>query len=300
MEITKHILTLLQFNECVIIPEFGAFISNYIPAKFDQVNHTFSPPKKAIVFNSKICNNDGLLINHIVENENISYNQGQLTILSFVDGLYSDLNKGETVRFDNLGTFKFDKAGAIVYNPIDNFELISAYGLQSFSYQSIDHSNNFSGFKSNPAIRAINGKKDILKIAASITLLLSLSLFPLKNNTLELQSSNLNPLQFLSNNEITNKTLTKTENMVAVETFNGENNQNYDFTLVGGSFQYFDNANQLQRDLLNEGHKAEIIEQDNGYFRVIIDSFSNKNEALNARNNYLTIHPNSKVWVSKR
>ena len=69
MDISKHLSTLLKFHECVIIPDFGGFISNYIPSRFDPFRNVFLPPTKEIVFNSKINKNDGLLINHLVETE---------------------------------------------------------------------------------------------------------------------------------------------------------------------------------------------------------------------------------------
>ena len=179
MEIAKHISTLLQFHECVIVPEFGGFISNYIPAQYDEVNHSLTPPSKTVVFNSKICNNDGLLINHIVENEKIGYEQAQTTVLNFIDDIFQELYKGETIKLNDLGTFNFDKTGAIVFNAYAKFELISSYGLKSFSYPCLDQSSSYSNFRTRPAVRTINGKKDFVKIAASIALLLSLSLFPL-------------------------------------------------------------------------------------------------------------------------
>ena len=87
MNLATHISYLLKFHECVIIPEFGGFVSNYKPAQFDSIRNTFIPPGKEIIFNSKINKNDGLLINYLVDVEKIGYHQAQLIVLNFVDRL---------------------------------------------------------------------------------------------------------------------------------------------------------------------------------------------------------------------
>ena len=58
----KHIEALLLENDCVIIPDFGGFITYYTPASYVEDEHTFSPPVRSIGFNPQLKLNDGLLV----------------------------------------------------------------------------------------------------------------------------------------------------------------------------------------------------------------------------------------------
>lgn len=287
----------MQFHECVVVPDFGAFISNYQPAQYNREKHSFTPPGKAVIFNSKISRNDGLLVSYMVEKEQISYAQAQSAVMNFVDQLSLRLNNGEKVELGALGSMVFDSSGAIIYQAVRQFDLAEAYGLQPFSFDALNQKHETRPYQPRPAVRMVHRRRDIIKVAASIALVLSLSLFPLKND-LKLQSSDLNPIQlfgsFQSNPAETDQkgTFVKTD-LDQIEKI-------APYILVGGSFQHRDNANQLQGTLLNNGHHAEIIEMQNGYFRVIIDSYFDKNEAIKAMNAYRSKHTGSKVWVSIR
>ena len=81
--ITNYLIELLKDNECVIIPEFGAFISKRHSATIDYANHRFMPPYKEIVFNSKLTNNDNLLVDFISQKENISAEESLNKINNF-------------------------------------------------------------------------------------------------------------------------------------------------------------------------------------------------------------------------
>ena len=72
------------------------------------------------------------------------------------------------------------------------------------------------------------------------------------------------------------------------------------YILVGGSFQYFENASQMQHELSSEGYASEIIEMETGLYRVIIDSYKNKDEVTNAKITYRMNHKGSEAWVSIR
>jgi len=72
------------------------------------------------------------------------------------------------------------------------------------------------------------------------------------------------------------------------------------YVLVGGSFQHHENASYFQKELIANGHQAEIIIMENGNFRVIVDSYFDKKEALQAMESYRTAHAGSMVWVSTR
>ena len=73
MKISNHIFSLLQEHDCVIVPNFGAFVARIISAKISSDGSKIFPPNKEITFNKSLVKNDGLLINKISSTENISY-----------------------------------------------------------------------------------------------------------------------------------------------------------------------------------------------------------------------------------
>ena len=73
MNLANYINDLLYRYDCVIVPDFGGFVTNRIGAKLNSDTHTFSPPTKQIAFNSHLKHNDGLLANYIASSEQISF-----------------------------------------------------------------------------------------------------------------------------------------------------------------------------------------------------------------------------------
>ena len=68
-DLNVYIEELLYKHQCVIIPKFGAFISNRKSAKMAD-DKTFDPPKRELSFNASLNSNDGLLIKHVPLMEN--------------------------------------------------------------------------------------------------------------------------------------------------------------------------------------------------------------------------------------
>ena len=99
-----YIEDLLFKHQCVIIPEFGAFVSNRKAAEL-AADKTFSPPQKELTFNARLTYNDGLLAKHISEVERSSYEEAQSYIKSTVVRWKQDLGTGNEVRLENIGKF---------------------------------------------------------------------------------------------------------------------------------------------------------------------------------------------------
>ena len=93
MTVAKYINDLLYRYDCVIVPNFGGFISNRIGAKVNRVSHHFYPPTKQIAFNVHLKQNDGLLVNYIASVENISFEKAIAKISDECFCLARDLKK---------------------------------------------------------------------------------------------------------------------------------------------------------------------------------------------------------------
>ena len=81
MKISTYIFELLQSQDCVIVPNFGAFVARNISAKISSDGSKIFPPNKELSFNKNVVKNDGLLLNAIASNENINYEVAEQKIL---------------------------------------------------------------------------------------------------------------------------------------------------------------------------------------------------------------------------
>ncbi|MDP5011107.1 MAG: hypothetical protein NWQ47_07765, partial [Crocinitomicaceae bacterium] len=71
---------LLLRHNCVIVPTFGGFVANQTSAVIDYTNGVMSPPKKSLMFNRQLVNNDGLLVAEFAANNNLTYDESKSTI----------------------------------------------------------------------------------------------------------------------------------------------------------------------------------------------------------------------------
>jgi len=130
VKLGKYIQLLLPEHETVIIPGFGAFVSNYKPAEIDKESDEIKPPSKMVTFNQKIRNNDGLLITTIAEKEGISHFEALQKIETDRENMLYQLDKGEKVTLEKIGEFQYDDQHNIQFNPFEGENLLlDAYGL---------------------------------------------------------------------------------------------------------------------------------------------------------------------------
>ena len=71
--ISQQIKDLLILHDCVIIPNFGAFVGNQLSASMHPVTHLILAPSKKLLFNKNITQDDGLLISKLMNNFGLLY-----------------------------------------------------------------------------------------------------------------------------------------------------------------------------------------------------------------------------------
>jgi len=133
MNIEKYISDLLYRYQCVTIPGFGAFLTDFKSAQIDNINSIISPPKKTLSFNYHLQNNDGLLANHISVEEKISYSEAVVAIKNKVDYWLLKLEFGERITLENIGELVKNKEGNIEFYPVDSVN----YDTDSFGMANI-------------------------------------------------------------------------------------------------------------------------------------------------------------------
>ena len=134
MNLGKYIRQLLPENETVIIPGFGALISEYKPAQIDEGTGKINPPSKKISFTPKIKNNDGLLVGFIAQSEQIPIQEALNRVEQKRDEILYQLDKGEKVILEDAGVLLYNKNREIQFEPTEELNLLpDAFGLDSIS-----------------------------------------------------------------------------------------------------------------------------------------------------------------------
>jgi hypothetical protein len=133
MKIEQYISQLLFRYQCVTVPGFGAFLTEFQSAQLDENSHSFYPPKKMVSFNPFIKNNDGLLANHLAQAEKISYEIAVKSIQNEVSHWKTKIQEFGSFSVKNIGDFSLNSDNNIVFVPIDQINYLTAsYGLSSF------------------------------------------------------------------------------------------------------------------------------------------------------------------------
>lgn len=150
MKIAKYIGDLLYDYECVVIPGLGGFLTDDKPVLINEVTYSFSPPFRKIHFNIYLRTNDGLLVNHIAQQEQIGYKTAKQRVDQFVFQCHNALDKGRKIKFQNIGSLSHDSDKNIVFTQ----DIKVNYSPNSFG---------LSGLIS-PAIRRVTDEEKVKKV----------------------------------------------------------------------------------------------------------------------------------------
>ena len=82
---------LLVKHDCVIIPDFGGFVSKRVSSKIDFDKGIIMPPSKHLLFNRHLTNNDGLLLSAYAERHGVSYIDAEHRLTSLIKKFQKDL-----------------------------------------------------------------------------------------------------------------------------------------------------------------------------------------------------------------
>ena len=131
MKISSYIFELLQSHDCVIVPNFGALIARNISAKISSDGSKIFPPNKELSFNKNLVKNDGLLINAISSNENISYEGAEQKITNWVRRTNKKLEKQRYIEIKNIGSISLENTKYVFVPNQNSIFLKSSYGFNS-------------------------------------------------------------------------------------------------------------------------------------------------------------------------
>lgn len=153
MKIARYVGNLLYDYECVVIPGLGGFLTNDKPVSINEVTHNFSPSFREIHFNVHLRTNDGLLINHVAQQEQIGYKTAKLRVDQFVFQCHNALNSGKKIIFKNIGSIYLDTDKNIVFQQDTKIN----YNPDSFGLNSLV----------SPVIRRVSDEEKVKNIVKS-------------------------------------------------------------------------------------------------------------------------------------
>ncbi len=133
-DLSKHIEYLLLSNDCLIVPQLGAFVVRHMNSEWSEEEELFLPPYRQVHFNEKIRHNDNLLTSSLMQFYKISSEEA----LKWIDEYVKQINEELLVN----GSFDLGSIGVLFkendFSPI-SFSACKAgvtapelYGLDTF------------------------------------------------------------------------------------------------------------------------------------------------------------------------
>ena len=292
MQLATYINDLLYRYECVIIPGFGALLTQYHSAQIDSVTNTFYPPGKTLSFNRQLQTNDGLLANYVASVEKCSYESALQKIRNFTGRLSLQLSEGNTISIINIGDFNLNEENSVQFVPSkkQNFNT-AAFGLTSFISPKI----NREVYKEN--IEALEEKvpvlftperrfaKPYLKYAAIALIAISITGF----GGLKLYEGQVQKYNFVEKQRAN----TLVENQIEEATFIIENplptlnfmlsKQSGKYHIIAGAFRIKSNVDRKIQQLFKKGYDANMIGINKyGLHQVAYSSYETRLKAIQA------------------
>ena len=118
-------------NDCVIVPDFGGFVTHYISASYDEEDYIFLPPQRTLGFNPQLQINDSLLVQSYVNAYDISYPEALRRIESEVNELREILRSKGEYLLEDIGTLAVNSEGSYIFTPVEAGVLSpELYGLE--------------------------------------------------------------------------------------------------------------------------------------------------------------------------
>ena len=319
--VEHYISELLFLHDCVILPDFGGFVGNPQSAKLNNITGVLSPPSKQILFNANLKTNDGLLITHVSNQENISQDSAKNEVANFTTQISTKLYSSKVLRIDKIGLFTLGKEGNVIFlqDSANNYSL-DVFGMKATHNKTISRVNEVEEkvVSTIQNIRTQNrNPKVFLRAAAIIIPLIALSYLSISQqdriNNVYTQMATFNPFATTEIIEETNpiiitkpietapiKDIGIIESPEIIETPIVEEvatpiiTQQHTFYIIAGAFAEQKNANKMLAKLNKWNYNAEIVEANN-LLRVSYDSFKNRDNAIISLNKIKQENPSA--WL---
>lgn len=281
MLLANYISDLLYRYDCVIVPNFGGFITNKIGAKLNKNTHTFYPPTKQVTFNAHLKHNDGLLANYIVATEHISFEKALENIATAVKSWKQEV-KTTPILIKNIGSFSLNEKQQIIFNPTTTVNyLTGSFGLSAFDIAEIQRNEQ----KIIPLIPVNNKKAKVpvfLKYAAAGAVLVTLTITGWNFNKQQQQTTLFANQEKALDKKIQKATFVIANPLPTIQ-LNVVKETPKAFHIIAGAFRFPKNAAKKVKQLKAKGFDAEVLGTNKwGLVQVAFKSFNTRAAATSS------------------
>lgn len=294
MNLDKHISNLLFHHNCVVIPEFGAFVARRVNSVYKLETSVFSPPSKKLMFNPLLVQNDGLLVQEVARVERLNFDKAKEEIDSVVRFWKDHLANNQKLNISSLGMFTKNADGSLNFEPYQQNFLLESFGLENIQAKQILMAQQKDG-----------SSTVWWKTAAMLPILIGGFLYfgqpqPVTNFVNQQWSGFVSPImnpnqEALKAVESPIKTIKEDVFIYSAEKKNTEDVV-YNYQVIAGAFKKIDEAHTMVERLQQQGFDKARFTQKKGSFNfVALMTFETKEDALGYAKSKSGEIPN--LWV---
>ena len=110
ISLARHIETLLLRHDCVVVPGFGGFITNYaeaLPEQHEALTVVY-PPYRVVRFNESLTQNDGLLVGSYMKVYDAAFPAAEAQMRKDINLMVDGLRLNGAYELGNIGTLHMD------------------------------------------------------------------------------------------------------------------------------------------------------------------------------------------------
>lgn len=117
IELSRHIESLMLKHDCVIVPNLGGFVTQYVPARRVDDEQLFLPPCRSVGFNPQLNLNDGLLVQSYMQAYDTNYPEALKLIDDAVVQLKQQLQEEGEYELSGIGKLTLGAGGKYNFTP---------------------------------------------------------------------------------------------------------------------------------------------------------------------------------------
>ncbi len=334
--LSRHIEYLLLTHNCVVVPQFGAFVVHESNASRVESENLFFPPSRMVRFNPEVVEDDGLLVSLVRTVHHCQTTEAKRMVQGMVLNLRQQLLADGQVDFGSIGVFTQDEDGHVCFEPCQAGATTPSYfGLDAFvmpKLTAIQRNEKIAQKRKQTSRDSQNNTESHIIIhinrralryavfSAAAILICVLFAIPIDfNPTNSSQQASVLPTQPTQTQQVVipdenveiemteSDAVTADKEMVTIESQEGGQEENIavekpnDFLIVLASDVTLKNAERYVNDLKKRGFENAIIYNNGKMTRVVLEGYATEEEASNHN---IELHRSSKEftysWVMRR
>lgn len=132
--LAKHIEALIWQHECIIVPQFGGFVTQVQCAYTTDAGNSIMPPVRTVGFNDKLLGNDGILVQSYKDVYNLSETDAKRLLQTDILEMRELLLHRGSYDLGRLGRLEQDEDGEIHFIPKNSYTAPEFYGLEAVDF----------------------------------------------------------------------------------------------------------------------------------------------------------------------